>query len=402
MDSKMYWYKVTPLDILMFRDGKPFTPGERAWATSNFPPSGQAMIGSLLALLGKRGICLKGVFLCYQDELFFHRPFNYVKYCPLVPVPWLDHAHPSHYMIWDNDRPAPLVLPDKEEKEEDAQEETKQLRQFLPFTTIKKWITTGLMTKTDFYAQTEEEAQTPWTIETRPHNSIEPNKRQVKEESGYFVENAVRLRNGWSLAIGVDELTHHAIEKMDNFVTLRLGGEGHHAILQRCQILDDQWTQLEEVSQKNFRQAEERIASNPIDGRILSFLVTPGVFERIHNSNGRSISRCRSYPWEWKLGGGIHKGSLVSVATDKPIPITGRIRQKAKLVNEDESISANHRLSIPAPQVFAAPPGSVYYLQRPELLFQDQELLPDRRKNKVHRWRRLGYSEMFWIPFEVK
>ena len=51
-------------------------------------------------------------------------------------------------------------------------------------------------------------------------------------------------------------------------------------------------------------------------------------------------------------------GNLVSVATEKAIPISGRIRD-----GDDET-------SIPAPQMFAAPPGSVYYLNRPQALFE--------------------------------
>jgi hypothetical protein len=31
----MYWYTLTPLDVILLRDAKPFTPGERAWAGSS-------------------------------------------------------------------------------------------------------------------------------------------------------------------------------------------------------------------------------------------------------------------------------------------------------------------------------------------------------------------------------
>ena len=71
----------------------------------------------------------------------------------------------------------------------------------------------------------------------------------------------------------------------------------------------------------------------------------------------------------------------MSVATDKAVPISARIR--------DETTGD----SIPAPQVFAAPSGTVYYLDRPEALFQEQLIAPE----KVRRWRQLGYSELLWI-----
>ncbi|WP_348257037.1 type III-B CRISPR module-associated Cmr3 family protein [Leptolyngbya sp. PL-A3] len=83
------------------------------------------------------------------------------------------------------------------------------------------------------------------------------------------------------------------------------------------------------------------------------------------------------------------KGPLVSVATAKAMPISCRF------VSRDKD-------SIPAPQVFAVPPGSVYYLEHPAELFQDQPTLDNGTPNKVHNWRRLGYSEKLWIPYGVQ
>jgi CRISPR-associated protein Cmr3 len=79
---------------------------------------------------------------------------------------------------------------------------------------------------------------------------------------------------------------------------------------------------------------------------------------------------------------------LVSVATDKPVPISCRIRDEKNV-------------SIPAPQVFAAPPGSIYYLEKPETLFQDNPGLNKKGEpHKIQSWRQLGYSEMFWISYK--
>jgi CRISPR-associated protein (Cas_Cmr3) len=46
----IYWYTLTPLDVLLFRDAKPFTPGERAWAGGNFPPTGHAISGAIRSI----------------------------------------------------------------------------------------------------------------------------------------------------------------------------------------------------------------------------------------------------------------------------------------------------------------------------------------------------------------
>lgn len=78
------------------------------------------------------------------------------------------------------------------------------------------------------------------------------------------------------------------------------------------------------------------------------------------------------------------------MATEKPVPISSRFQYKQ---------SDTQQQSIPAPQVFAAPPGSVYYLEYPEKLFQDNPTKPDGSPNKIHVWQQLGYSELLWMPF---
>jgi CRISPR-associated protein Cmr3 len=248
----------------------------------------------------------------------------------------------------------------------------------------------------DKWQKVDEGKTKPWKVETRPHNAIESGTRQVKDADGYFVENAIRLQEGWSLAVAIEskqDLPQQAI--------LRLGGEGHRVMLQCCdQPLAQQWNELKTESDKNFSQPDKALA----------YLVTPGVFERREHGN----AVCQAWPWEWHLAHAVKKnqkrGPLVSVATDKPVPISCRMRH-------DES------LSIPAPQVFAAPAGSVYYLNYPPYLFVclDESLnVPKIRylnyppqlfdgkplfqdsslnSNHVHRWRQLGYSELLWIRF---
>ncbi|PLS67478.1 MAG: CRISPR-associated protein Cmr3, partial [Cyanobacteria bacterium M5B4] len=95
----------------------------------------------------------------------------------------------------------------------------------------------------------------------------------------------------------------------------------------------------------------------------------------------------RPYPWEWELAGieTSDRGVLVSMATDKPVPISCRFRN-----SENESV--------PAPQVFAAPAGSVYYLNCPNELWQNTKEYGNKKSLKV--WHDLGYAEMFWIKYE--
>ena len=367
----MYWYTITPVDILLFRDAKPFTPGERAWSQSVFPPNGHAIAGALRGLLNESALQLIGPFLCRDGEtLYFPRPLGYVGSTRLTPLDqnW-DANLPLQQALWDRHQPCPLVKPTDTD---DPQKEQINYRQYLPFKVVEKYLHTGEISHSDWKTEDESEIK-PWTAETRPHNAIEPGTRQVKDADGYFVENAVRLHPGWSLAIGINQ-------KITTPVTLRLGGEGHRAILHQCNQLAKQWDSLQQLSQANSSQKQ----------RSLAYLITSGVFERKHDK-GKSM--CQAWPWEWKLAhtvnGNQTPGQLVSVATDKPMPISCRFRD-----DQDKY------KSIPAPQVFAAPPGSVYYLNEPQGLFQEEPIKKDGQPNKTNIWRQLGYSELLWISYE--
>ncbi|AFY74785.1 uncharacterized protein predicted to be involved in DNA repair (RAMP superfamily) [Synechococcus sp. PCC 7502] len=371
--SEFFWYRLTPLDILMFRDAKPFSPQERAWAGSVFPPNNHAIAGAIRSSFNINGnIQMKGVFLCCNDNLYFPRPFNYVNQNRLTPITWLDDNHPSKQMLWDQNKPAPLVIGDRSNHEPDEDKHKKgDYREFLPCNVVLKLLENKPLTEEDWLVNKEIEKQDkPWIVETRSHNTLQDGTRQVKESDGYFVENAVRMVEAWGLAIAVDELTHKKLSHKGKSLVMRLGGESHRVLVERYEDFDKQWNDLQEVSKSNFEKGD----------RSLAYMVTNGVFERKHDQK----STCRPYPWEWKLEHTVNKnqnsGNLVSVATDKPVPISCRFRN-------------DNNESVPAPQVFAAPAGSVYYLQRPDKLFQDDET------TKVHVWRQLGYSELLWIPF---
>lgn len=362
----MKWYIIKPLDILMFRDAKPFTPGERAWAGSVFPPNGHAIAGSLRKAFCREKLTMKGPFFCRtkkeETNLYLPRPLGFVGSKPLVPLEWKKDL-PLNQALWDKTLPCPLTtVPSKNDKNNDEEDETKY-SQYLPWDAVEKYLKEGKLTESDLKTDDDSEIK-PWKIETRPHNAIAPGTRQVEEADGYFVENGVRMLEGWGLAIALQE-------EVKAPAVIQLGGEGHRAILTRCPQLDSQWEKLQKQSKENKKKG----------GKSIAYLVTPGVFERKRTDRK---SYCRAWPWEWQLRYNENPsqtpGVLLSVATAKPLPISCRFRD-------------GDNNSIPAPQVFAAPPGSMYYLEKPAELFQDDQ------SNKVHVWRRLGYSEMLWISF---
>lgn len=404
----MHWYTLTPLDVLLFRDAKPFTPGQRAWAGSVFPPNGHALAGAVRSLLtAQQKIILRGPFLCRAKTLHFPRPLNYAGSQPLVPAPWLqekDNQHHSCQMLWNRLHPAPLLLRDSNTSSS-SKDEQKGYRQFLPVDQIASLLS-GQQLSIENMRRGKDESPTPWYVESRPHNAIQSDTRQVKDEDGYFVENAIRLEDGWSLAIAVDDATHAELASKNTLLTLKLGGEGHRVLLSYCETLGDQWNRLQKLSQDNWKNAEAIHKDQPgsRNSRLLGYLTTHGVFERNHHG----VATCQAWPWEWKLAHTVNKnqtsGPLVSVATDKPVPISCRFRDTKD--PKQQGIPVTRRSSIPAPQVFAAPAGSVYYLEWPADLFQNQPKKTDKKRNievdnPVHNWRRLGYTEMLWMKYEV-
>lgn len=51
----MHWYTVTPLDVLLFREAKPFNPGDGSWAKGLFPPMPITVFQALRSLLPDYG-----------------------------------------------------------------------------------------------------------------------------------------------------------------------------------------------------------------------------------------------------------------------------------------------------------------------------------------------------------
>ena len=289
--DKFYWYKLTPLDVLMFRDAKPFSPQERAWAGSVFPPNNHAIAGALRSSFGINGnIQLKGTFLCCDENLYFPRPFNYVSQNRLTPIAWLEPNHPSKQMLWDKSKPVPLVIGDRGNHDPDEDKHEKgDYRLFLPSDVVLRLLKNEVLTEKDWLVnQDSEKKDKPWIVETRSHNTLQDGTRQVKESDGYFVENAVRLVEGWGLAIAVDKTTDAKLNSKAKPLVMRLGGEGHRVLLERCDAFDTQWNDLQEVSKTNFEKGD----------RSLAYMVTNGVFERVTDRGtpkkaryGRSVCR---------------------------------------------------------------------------------------------------------------
>ncbi|MBF2055657.1 MAG: CRISPR-associated protein Cmr3 [Cyanobacterium sp. T60_A2020_053] len=372
----MSWFTITPLDVLLFRDAKPFTPGERAWAGSIFPPNHHVVVGAIRSLLQQNYLLhLTGVFLAHHDQanvtLYLPSPLNYIGSKMLHPLEW-QKDHCLNHIYWEKTKPCPLI-PIKVINDNSPEEKEDKKRRYLPSDVMANWLSTGQIKEKDWLIQQKGEYQ-PWTVETRSHNSIETGTKAVKDSDGYFVENCIRMFPNWSLAVNIE--LHSQPKQNLNIpaegTIIKFGGEGHRALLKPCSQLAQQWDKLVKISQYNHKQRRKSLA----------YLATPAIFERTQNN----IAKCRPYPWEWKLAHKANQnqreGKLVSVATEKPLVISNRFQ--------------SNNNSIPAPQVFASPAGTVFYLNEPDTLFQDTDKAPD----KVKKWRSLGYGELLWLPYQ--
>jgi len=381
----MSWFTITPLDVLLFRDAKPFTPGERAWAGSIFPPSHHVIAGAIRGLLQKDYLLnLKGIFLAHNERenvtLYLPSPLNYVGSKMLHALIWKPE-HCLNHIYWDKTRPCPLITikTEKDSNEKNLDKNEKKYHRYLSSNVIENWLKIGEIKEEDLLLKNNGK-QYPWIVETRSHNSIETGTKKVKDSDGYFVENCIRMLPNWSLAVKIEinnypqqnQDLNSLIEIPEKGTIIKLGGEGHQALLKPCTQLNKQWNNLVQLSQNNYQQKRKS----------LGYLATPAIFERTENN----IAKCRPYPWEWKLAYTVNKnqkeGNLVSVATEKPLIISNRFQ--------------SNNNSIPAPQVFASPAGTVFYLNEPEMLFQDTENAPE----KVKKWTRLGYGEILWLPYQ--
>jgi CRISPR-associated protein Cmr3 len=50
----MFWYAIDPVDVLLFREAKPFSPGDGAWAKGLFPPLPSTVFQALRSTLPAR------------------------------------------------------------------------------------------------------------------------------------------------------------------------------------------------------------------------------------------------------------------------------------------------------------------------------------------------------------
>jgi CRISPR-associated protein Cmr3 len=381
----MFWYAIDPVDVLLFREAKPFSPGDGAWAKGLFPPLPSTVFQALRSTLPAKTQDLDfiGTFLLDpQNRLCLPTPKD------LVAVSWgrkaqnadeydreddledeasdwhrtlrlqpVDSADPAwKHLVFDRQGLAPMVAPFSELQEEGVR------REF--FCRPYPWITAQALGE---YLQGKELrdplqfCEDPWDVQVLPHIQMQADKRQVKDEEGYFTEVAIRLKPGWRLVAGISQELPPTV--------VRLGGEGHHAIVSPIELPD--WELLE--------------SDSPATGDF-AYLLTPGLAAKEESIYG-------VYPSDW------HE-YLAGCVSDRPLLWGGVSKIDRRVPNYESKSDREFAL---LPQRAFVPPGTVYRFKQipPDV----KALLPKAGGNWLKskdggNWltsfQKLNYGKLLW------
>ncbi|MGI2906704.1 type III-B CRISPR module-associated Cmr3 family protein [Tolypothrix sp. VBCCA 56010] len=364
----MYWYAIEPLDVLLFREAKPFTPGEGSWAKSQFPPLPITVFQALRSALGEyshkdRNLEFIGPFLLDSNEILWlptPKDLLAVKDKSNSEDENIDDDLDEKVDKWKrSDRLQPINRQDETWKYINFDEDNDLSIMVTP--SIDKneyickpqtWITAAALGK---YLQGEqldyrEFHHNPWSVQVLPHIHMQSDSRQVRDESGYFTEVAIRLHSGWRLVAGC------SCELFEPHV-VRLGGEGHRVLVSPLR----DFTQWDELA----TYCEPKATSN------FAYLLTPGLAEKEPAIYG-------VYPVNWQE-------NLVGCVSDRPIIWGGVSKIQRREADEEFAL---------LPQRAFVPPGTVYLFNFVPASID--YLLPAASTSWFMTFRQLNYGKLLW------
>ena len=377
------WYTLMPLDVLLFREAKPFVPGAGSWAKGLFPPMPITVFQAMRSIgqdyreakskeeaeqLKLRDLTFLGPFLLDGDNtLWLPTPKDLVCLYPqgerdrkqssdtwislqrLQPATLDDPAW--EHLGFPENQLAPMVLSTPSDSDRAGQPQP--------------WIQAAAL---KFYLDNELEkikpehfCENPWDVQILPHIQMQADTRQVLQEDGYFTEVAIRLKPGWKLVVAMSGQKEIAEQ------VIRLGGEGHRAIV----------NSLQPESGSLLEQQLAWLLSEPPapGGNAVTYLLTPGLAQVEVN---QPLYGVRPHQW---------KGCLLGCATDRALLWGGVSKVERKnLGNEEFGL---------IPQRAFVPPGTVYVLRSLESTTIDR-LLPSGQANWQQTFRNLNYGKLLW------
>lgn len=393
----MKWYAITPLDVLLFRDAKPFVPGDGSWAKGVFPPMPITVFQALRSHLPytkdkQKKLNFVGPFLqSPSGDLWFATPKDLMaidKYQDGDKEPNPSHKKsaerwhrlitlipaPREDSIWSNvcfSKPS-LFQATKDRSAENTLVDMADLNPMVPLDLEASEYVLGpppawirgealqtYLTGNSTFDQTKDFCTDPWDVQVMPHIYMQPDQRQVKDSKGYFTEVAVRLKPGWRLVAGIA-----GSNDLQETAVVRLGGEGHRAMLSSIDTPDD-WTNLDayRVASKTPKRA---------------YLLTPGLAQPELDKPIYGV-----VPHQWK-------DSLEGCATDKSALWGGVSKIERTLPNSKK----NEEFAL-IPQRAFVPMGTVYVFGKSPPT--QTQLLPQRDANWLKTFETLNYGNLLWI-----
>ncbi len=377
----MYWYSLTPLDVLLFRESKPFSPTEGSWAKGLFPPLPvtvfQAMRSALAPCVTReqrqdRDLSFIGPFLrqraakateatlwlpspkdlqCIFDDAH-DRKQSAGEWKEIVRLNPIEPDDDAWSTLSFSGELSPMVLQDSPDGEVSPPppwiKADALLNKYLPGN-IKA------LKPSDF-------CDDPWQVQVLPHIHMQAGQRQVRTSVGYFTEVAVRLNAGWDLVAGLSQ-------SVDDTV-VRLGGEGHRVVMQP-------------LGEGAIASTLEKLVAEPLsnsgEDKTVAYLLTPGL------ATTAEASIYASYPANWA-------SQLRGCATDKPL-MWGGVSTLQRKTHESE---APHFALLP--QRAFVPPGTVYVFEKvvDAEAVDTKALLPVGNSQWSKTFKTLNYGKLLW------
>ena len=410
----MYWFRITPLDILLFREAKPFSPGEGSWAKGLFPPMPITVFQAMRSLLAPRAsahpltaderkqyrnLDFIGPFLQDPDEsLWFATPKDLIgirqrqdgddesSYIPkdasenwdrLVRLQPHSENNPAwKHITFSPNTLSPMVSPSLDQWGE------KNRFCGLPSSWIRgDWLKNYLAGNVDLVRDPSDQwiCGDPWDLQILPHIHMQNDIRQVRDSKGYFTEVAVRLKKGWGFVVGIGASAKEDQEVLEKIktVAIRLGGESHHAIVSALgDRPPEQWSELLDLGTSNSESDSTTEGNNspPIERR--AYVVTPGLAQS--DPNHLNYGVC---PYDWR-------GRVQGCASGKQVMWGGVSHVKRK-----QDIKANPSTFALLPQRAFVAPGTVYVFK--DKVPSESNLLPQ-QSQQLDTFQKLNYGKLLW------
>ena len=404
-----YWYEIEPLDVLLFREAKPFSPGEGSWAKGQFPPPPIALFHALRSVLEvpdfkknkERTQEFLGPFLIdaentlwlptpkdlrgvkfrlgagEEDQSSKDRVNDWHKLVRLIPAD--SETLEWKYTGFDSGQPPPMVsppLPDGNYKPISrhvvalALAMDNQCPENIcgsPYPWIKAAALCQYLDGKN-PEDTKDFHKDPWSVQLLPHIHMQDDRRQVRDSKGYFTEVAMRLKPGWRFVVKT------SLMLTESPTVVRLGGEGHRALVKNITELKEfDWQEVEKYSQPP--------ETNQAENHHFAYLLTPGLAEKEPALYG-------VYPRSWQ-------DCLAGCVSDRALLWGGISHLYRKRENSSEPDKECRLL----PQRAFVPPGTVY-LFKPDKLPADATLLPSSQSDGKETWlktfQQLNYGQLLW------